>query len=922
MYSAILCIRWFLPSEYRHHSRFIPFGQLCPFNLHPVTHKVTKKSPPTGHEMLDKNKSLYRIQSYSPNLRSPHGTGGVQKIGETLMDIRTFVRTSDAMDKSYISLSEAAAKSAKWSKLARSHIKQLRTSCGMARLELTFLSKDLQSDKVFTDGISTVINTFVKSTKVYSAELVADLAEISLLGFEGVSSALLTWFQGSFISVPLCWNTFSEVWQYLTFVATNFFSGRRCYDRKAFFTPRLGYLFSRPVVNPSWVGINAALVQICSNEENLLKLKNCWYESSGMTDYFNERRGDVNRNIIDLSGKFDTKFKAFLELLETRCDSAPITLNEAVACSYCKTITSKLKSEADDWKDHRCDAINPEMSTVIDLKSPEFTKYLIELSEAFSASQKEAMEEILLSDQSCFLTGVAGSGKSYLLKCLFPSLILKHGYSSVFITATTNIAASNINGITLSRFMGLIVNDETDHMLASAGDEFFRCLSKHHEKLERHRQDILQNVTLCEVIIIDEAGMCDLNTFCFLNCFLQFCRKNKLPFGGVRIILVGDVLQLPPISKARKTPDYTRISNSREGEFFFQSRVFGDNFFVAYLRENHRQADPLFLNALNQVRIGDSVVVDYLNNIIFQNKCTSWSTLDMARSKNKKLINDDKDIDRSNKVTLKKRIDWGFLLGYRNNMKYYDEEIFKKQLDNAPRSNFSDLVVCLEHAESDAYTEISCEGQKTYRCHSTGTISSTYKPIPAEVERHFNAKLPQVLTVYVGMPCRVTYRTSHANVCSNTIVVIKKLVLDPSNSVESIIVATTSPDHNEITVTLFRVTITESYLSKGYIEEFATRTQFPIISSIGLLPWNLQCLTISDNIFYDNTRSCATEKSNKASLYAVMSRVKSKDQISFLFPVSTHEISNGVNLVAKRFDDQYRLKDGVIFKVAKTPSLL
>ena len=187
------------------------------------------KKHPTGNTNLDDNKSLYRVQSYSPNLRTPNSADGVQKLGESLMDIRALVNTTDANEKSYVNLHVAAERSKEWVKLARSHIQELKNNCGMARLELTFVSKDLSDDTVFAEGISTLVNTFVNSTKVYSADLVANLAEISLHAFEGISNALLTWFQGTYIQLLPCWNVFAEVWQYLTFVATSFFSKELLY---------------------------------------------------------------------------------------------------------------------------------------------------------------------------------------------------------------------------------------------------------------------------------------------------------------------------------------------------------------------------------------------------------------------------------------------------------------------------------------------------------------------------------------------------------------------------------------------------------------------------------------------------------------------------------------------------------------------
>lgn len=892
--SLFFIYRWFTPSERRNHHRYIPFSQLCPFNLHSVTHHITKKSPLTGNVDIDENTDIRRVQSYSPNLRSPHGFGGIQKLGENLMDIRTFVQNTQRGDQSYISIHEAEEKSTLWADQARKHIDLLATKNGMARLELTFQTRTLENDDVFDNGIKTLMKAFVGSTKVYSSRVVANLAEISLLAFEGVSRSLLLWFQGTYVRVPRCWNVFGEVWQYLTFFATNFFSGRRCYDRRASFTPRLAYLFSRPFINPSWEGINAALCQTCVSEENINLQKSYWYCKSGMSPNKLESLHGLKLQAIESSGDYDTGFKAFLELLETRCDSAPVTPNVAVACSKCKRITAKLNCESLEWRNHPCDAVNSD-ETVLNLDSIEFKRYLLELSGSFSDSQKEATEAIISSSRNCFLTGVAGSGKSHVLKFIYPSLILHHGFARVCITATTNIAASNISGITLTRFMGLVVDSNTRSMVASAHTGSLHVIQKHIDYLINNRDDVVQRILLCEVLIIDEVGMCDLNTFKFLESFLRLITKKDEIFGGVRIILVGDVLQLPPIAKNEEPGS---------GHFFFQSTYFDENFFIAYLRENHRQGDQDFLEALNKVRIGDPTVIDYLNENILSNNATSHVTLGMAKEKNSSLLN-----DKEYKATLDYRIKKGYVNRERVEIGYYMTDSFTNRLSNAPKCGFSDLIVVLERKEAALYTDIRSRGIEMHMCKSSGTAWD--KNIPSEIFKNFNNKLPEELKVYIGMPCRVTYRTDNPNIVSNTMVIIKKITFRDGNNVDTIDIETTTRDYNPMNTTLKRVTIFDEVKGIEY-----SRTQFPIISSIGLVPWSLQCLTVSENIFYDNTFSTKTESSNKGFLYAIMSRVKRMEQFSFLFEFSEAEIKYGVNLTALKYDSQYRLRQPqVIFNL-------
>lgn len=270
-----------------------------------MTHLV-KKDKETGNSLLDSNKSLYRIQSYSPNLRAPqgskHGTGGIQTIGEGLLDIRSL-----CAEDSYLRLDMAYSKIQIFLELARKHTALLRTSCGMARLELTFISKSLTDDEVFDNGIRTLMHAFRDNIKVYSSELVADLADISLLAFEGISSALLLSMQPNLSKVQPSWDEFGEVWACLTYVAKNFFSGKRSYDTRTTYAPRLGYIFSRPLYKSSWVGVNSALHLLCGTEKNLDMCANIWYNYNCPNENLNARRIELREIFMTLDSNINTK---------------------------------------------------------------------------------------------------------------------------------------------------------------------------------------------------------------------------------------------------------------------------------------------------------------------------------------------------------------------------------------------------------------------------------------------------------------------------------------------------------------------------------------------------------------------------------------------------------------------------------------
>lgn len=853
---------------------------------------------------LDDNRSLCRVQCYSPNLRALYGYNGVQKIGQKLLDIRSLINPIEKNANSHVNLEIANKNASEWIISAKDHINNISKNGGMARLELTFETDSFKDDSVIEKGVETLMKTFVEHTKVYSGKLVGNLAMISLLSFQGIFNALMLWFQPYQISDSPCWDTFGEVWNYLTYMAINFFSGKRTFETKAYYTPRLGYLFSRPFLNPSWTGINSAMRKTFVDQETFDNMKKLWYNRTEMIDEFHLGLKRLQSKTIQLNSEFETKFSAFKRLLSANCQSCKSDINEAIACSECKTITSVSESKNDSWLHHLCKP-NENTRKNIKLNSKEFDAYVEGLAKSLSSSQQEAFEAIISSKQNCFLTGVAGSGKSFILKLLLPTLILSDGFSSILLTGTTNIAATNINGITLSKFMGLVVGESNDTMInCNNENQLDVAVVNHIKKLNEEKPSIIQNATLCKVLIIDEAGMCEKNQFHFLECFLRKVKNSTSPFGGVRIILIGDVLQLEPVGDAK--------NSSKTGGYFFEDVKF-ENFFVCYLRENHRQKDDKeFLEALNKVRVGDSSVLEYLNDNIFNMNVASFSTLEMAYKKLEKIKQ-----TPDQWATIVKRAKFESLIIARNDPTDPDlvgqrKLDFQERLKKAPKNGFSDLVVCLEHNEREAYTDLRRENVEVVILEAADVTSSNYRA-PDSISKKLDKKLERKLHAFIGMFCRVTYQTDNKYICSNTLVKIKDFTYSDEKTVQKITVETTSPDFQIVSVNIGRVTITE-YVGKYEYK----RTQFPLMSAVGLLPWSLQCLTISQNIFYDNSRSGSTLSCIKGLLYTVMSRVKLKEQFSFLHKVTEEEIRNGVNKKAKEFDDKYRLKSGqVLFNFNK-----
>lgn len=190
-----------------------------------------------------------------------------------------------------------------------------------------------------------------------------------------------------------------------------------------------------------------------------------------------------------------------------------------------------------------------------------------------------------------FLTGSAGSGKTYLAS-KFASQA-----SNVAMTATTGVAALNLGGETVHRFLGLGVAArpfEAGKIIAK-----WDMIKHSSRSWDVEKWKLMQKV---DTIVVDEVSMLRRDQFELMDIVLSSIRENNLPFGGVQMILVGDFLQLPPVVTDYDLQKYKDLRQP----YCFQSDVWGHAGFKAFnLTTNYRQGEGEFLNALERIRVGD-----------------------------------------------------------------------------------------------------------------------------------------------------------------------------------------------------------------------------------------------------------------------------------------------------------------------------
>lgn len=193
-------------------------------------------------------------------------------------------------------------------------------------------------------------------------------------------------------------------------------------------------------------------------------------------------------------------------------------------------------------------------------------------------TQEQALK-IMKMGVNIYLTGSAGSGKTYLLN-QYISYLQDHNIS-VAITASTGIAATHMNGMTIHGWSGIGVRNKMD--------------DRDLEQLEEKKY-LWKRFEKARVLIIDEISM--LHGY-QLDMIEKVCRKfkrNDKPFGGLQVILSGDFFQLPPVQKMNNI-------NENGNSMVYSSDAWKIlKLAICYLEEQHRQEDADLMEILNTIR--------------------------------------------------------------------------------------------------------------------------------------------------------------------------------------------------------------------------------------------------------------------------------------------------------------------------------
>lgn len=192
------------------------------------------------------------------------------------------------------------------------------------------------------------------------------------------------------------------------------------------------------------------------------------------------------------------------------------------------------------------------------------------------------------TDTHIFLTGKAGTGKTTFLRQLKEKLPKR-----MVVLAPTGIAAINAQGVTIHSFFQLPFGPQIpDQGLSTTNKRY------------AFRKQKIRLIRSLDLIVIDEISMVRADLLDSIDSVLRQYRDRSLPFGGVQMLLIGDMQQLAPVAKDE---EWSLLSKYYQTPYFFSSKALQNTDFVTVeLKKVYRQSDKIFLDLLNKIRTNNA----------------------------------------------------------------------------------------------------------------------------------------------------------------------------------------------------------------------------------------------------------------------------------------------------------------------------
>ena len=238
----------------------------------------------------------------------------------------------------------------------------------------------------------------------------------------------------------------------------------------------------------------------------------------------------------------------------------------------------------------------------------------------FKDEFKNIFNQMEYSDKNIFITGNAGTGKTTLLE-----YFRLNSKKNFVILASTGISAIKAKGKTIHSFFlfppRILIN----------------------EKVKRLRSKVINKI---DTILIDECSMIRCDVLDAIDKSLRLNRNSEKSFGGVQIILLGDIHQLPPVIRENEQDIFDNFYPN--GHYFFNANCYSESNIQLYeLTKIYRQKDEKFIKILNKIRSGNATNIDLLplnNTVVFQDANLPSETIILSPTNRK--------VDRINSFNL------------------------------------------------------------------------------------------------------------------------------------------------------------------------------------------------------------------------------------------------------------------------------
>jgi hypothetical protein len=223
-----------------------------------------------------------------------------------------------------------------------------------------------------------------------------------------------------------------------------------------------------------------------------------------------------------------------------------------------------------------------------------------------------ALDFIESTGKNLFLTGKAGTGKTTFLHNL-----KKSSAKRMIVVAPTGVAAINAAGVTIHSFFQLPFGPQ----IPNANPQQFQSNteSNSNSRIQRFSKEKINIIRSLDLLVIDEISMVRADMLDGIDSVLRRFRARNKPFGGVQLLMIGDMQQLAPIAK---DDEWQILKNYYDTVYFFSSKALQQSNYISIeLKQIFRQSDEQFIDLLNKVRNNnlDNKAVELLNSRFIPN---------------------------------------------------------------------------------------------------------------------------------------------------------------------------------------------------------------------------------------------------------------------------------------------------------------